>query len=200
MENSTLIQQIFQDYLTTGGKPQITSFRSHLEKLMKDEVKHLCGRSGKSSADSGWRSEIINKFKGRGSKWCFVSLDEISDTLDRFDAEGIDTEDYRSWTQKAGKAWIRFSAPRLDNGVKVAAFELRTIQSTIDQPHQIHFVTLDKLDDTIEKMNATPFSLKLESQDVEVVLDKSNKEDENLGDIDDCLDLEDLIEENELSI
>jgi hypothetical protein len=200
MENSTLIQQIFQDYISSGGKPQVTSFRTHLERLMKVEIKPLCGRSGKSSGDSGWRSEVINKFKGRGAKWCFVSLDEVKDTLDRFDVEGVDTEDYRSWTQQAGKAWIRFSAPRLDNGVKVAAFELRTIQSTIDQPHQIHLIPLDRLDDSIEKMNTTPFSLKLENQDVEIVLNASDEEIEELEDLDDCLDLEELIEESDLSI
>ena len=91
MENSTLIQQIFQDYLTTGGKPQITSFRTHLEKLMKTEIKHLCGSSRRLAPGShDWRNDLKARFGGRGSKWMQVSLDEVKDTLDRFDAEGIE--------------------------------------------------------------------------------------------------------------
>ena len=164
MENSTLIQQIFQDYLSTGGKPQITSFRTHLEKLMKTEIKHLCGSSRRLAPGShDWRNDLKARFGGRGSKWMQVSLDEVKDTLDRFDAEGIDTEDSRAWTQKAGYAWIRYQKPRLDNGIKVAAFELRTIQSTIDQPHQVHLIPVSELDERIQDLGGTPFSLKLEN-------------------------------------
>ena len=189
MENSTLIQQIFQDYISSGGKPQVTSFRTHLERLMKVEIKPLCGRSGKSSGDSGWRSEVINKFKGRGAKWCFVSLDEVKDTLDRFDVEGVDTEDYRSWTQQAGYAWIRYQKPRLDNGVKVAAFELRTIQSTIDQPHQVHLIPVSDLDVKITDLGGTPFSLKLEDNMTDTEIAESNDEITESNE----LDLDDLI-------
>jgi hypothetical protein len=92
-----------------------------------------------------------------------VSLDEVKDTLDRFDAEGIDTEDYRAWTSQAGYAWIRYQKPRLNNGIKVAAFELRTIQSTIDQPHQVHLIPVAELDEKIQDLGGTPFSLKLET-------------------------------------
>jgi len=165
-ENSmSTIQKLFQEYLEQGGQPKLTSFRFHIEKLMKTDIKHLCGRSGKSASGNDWRKDLTNRFKGRGSKWVFVSLEEIKDTLDRFDQEGIDTEDYRSWTENKQKAWIRFYGPRLDNGIKVAAFTVHTLDSTIYQPHTLHYIPIDRLDETITSLNGTPFSLKLEEND-----------------------------------
>lgn len=156
------IQTLFQEYLTDGGKPQVTSFRVHIEALIKKEIKPLCGRSGKSAGDNDWRTQLMDRFKGRGAKWQFVSLDEITPTLDRFDTEGVDTEDYRQWTQSQGKAWIRFMAPRLNNGVKSAAFTVHTLGSTIYQPHQVHYIELDRLDEVITPLDSTPHALKLE--------------------------------------
>jgi hypothetical protein len=190
MENSTLIQQIFQDYISTGGKPQVTSFRTHLEKLMKTEIKPLCGGSRRLAPGShDWRDDLKARFGGRGSKWMKVSIDEVANTLDRFDAEGVDTEDYRSWTQQAGYAWIRYQKPRLDNGVKVAAFELRTIQSTIDQPHQVHLIPVSDLDVKITDLGGTPFSLKLEDNMTDTEIAESNDEITESNE----LDLDDLI-------
>ena len=59
MENSTLMQQLFQDYLQNGGQPKITSFRLHLEKLMKTEIKPLCGGSRRLAPGAhDWRNEL----------------------------------------------------------------------------------------------------------------------------------------------
>jgi hypothetical protein len=177
-ENSmSTIQKLFQEYLESGGQPKLTSFRFHIEKLMKTDIKPLCGRSGKSSSGNDWRKDLMNRFKGRGSKWVFVSLEEIKDTLDRFDQEGIDTEDYRSWTEKKQKAWIRFYGPRLDNGIKVAAFTVHTLDSTIYQPHTLHYIPIDRLDETITPLNGTPFSLKLEVDDVQQENDTESNEE-----------------------
>lgn len=52
------IQQIFQEYVEQGGKPAVTHFRLHLNKLIDQEVKHLCGRSSKSGGDD-WRSKLM---------------------------------------------------------------------------------------------------------------------------------------------
>ena len=163
IDNPTLIQQLFQDFVTNGGKPQITSFRTHLEGLMKNEIKPLCGSSRRLAPGAhDWRDELNARFGGRGAKWQFVSLEEIAPTLDRFDEEGIDTTEYRMWTQSQGKAWIRYLKPRIVNGQNVAAFTVHTLGSTIFQPHQLHFIPVDRLDETITPLGGTPFSHKLE--------------------------------------
>jgi len=163
IDNPTLIQQLFQEFVSNGGKPQITSFRTHLEGLMKNEIKPLCGSSRRLAPGAhDWRDELNARFGGRGAKWQFVSLEEIAPTLDGFDEEGIDTTEYRMWTQSQGKAWIRYLKPRIVNGQNVAAFTVHTLGSTIFQPHQLHFIPVDRLDETITPLGGTPFSHKLE--------------------------------------
>ncbi len=155
------IQSIFQAFVESGGEPKVTSFKRHLDKLINQEIKALCGRSSKTGGDD-WRSELKAKFGGRGAKWVFVSLENIKPTLDRLATEGIDIEDYNKFTQAHGQAWIRFSGPRIDNGVQSAAFEVRTDGSTIDHQKQLHYVHVNELDETITFMNATPHSMKVE--------------------------------------
>ena len=92
----------------------------------------------------------------------FVSLEEIEPTLVQFEADGIDCTDYRKNTTKLGKAWIRFNGPRVNDGVKSAAFEIRTEGSTIDHPKQLHMMPADTLTSYIEAMPGTPKALKLE--------------------------------------
>ena len=156
------IQSIFQAYVENGGEPKVTSFKRHLDKLINSEIKPLCGRSAKSASGSDWRSELKDKFGGRGAKWVFVSLDSIRPTLERFTTEGFDVEDYTKFIEAHGQAWVRFSGPRIDNGQHCAAFEVRTDGSTIDHPKQLHYVPVSELDETITFMNSTPHSMKLE--------------------------------------
>ena len=120
-----------------------TDYRKEVESLLKENVKPLTSRSGKSGDD--WRSEIKSQFNGRGAKWVFVSLEEIEPTLVQFEADGIDCTDYRTNTTKLDKAWIRFNGPRVNDGVKSAAFEVRTEGSTIDHPKQLHMMTADTI-------------------------------------------------------
>ena len=156
------IQQLFQEFVQSGGDPKVTSFKRHLDKLINLEVKPLCGRSAKSASGSDWRSDLKDKFGGRGAKWVFVSLDSIRPTLERFVTEGFDVEDYTKFIEAHGQAWVRFSGPRIDNGQHCAAFEVRTDGSTIDHPKQLHYVPVSELDETITFMNSTPHSMKLE--------------------------------------
>lgn len=137
-----------------------TDYRKEVESLLKENVKPLTSRSGKSGND--WRSEIKSQFSGRGAKWVFVSLEEIEPTLVQFEADGVDCTDYRKNTTKLGKAWIRFNGPRVNDGVKSAAFEVRTEGSTIDHPKQLHMMPADTITSYIEAMPGTPKSLKLE--------------------------------------
>ena len=137
-----------------------TDYRKEVEALLRDNIKPLTARSGKAGDD--WRSEIKSQFSGRGAKWVFVSLEEIEPTLVQFEADGIDCTDYRKNTTKLGKAWIRFNGPRVNDGVKSAAFEVRTEGSTIDHPKQLHMIPADTITSYIEAMPGTPKSLKLE--------------------------------------
>ena len=75
----------------------------------------------------------------------------------------MDCDDYKTFTELKGAAWIRFSGPRLDsNNQQAAAFEVRTKGSKIDHPKQLHFIPLSVLDETIRPMEGTPHSLKFE--------------------------------------
>ena len=169
------IQSIFQAFVEAGGEPKVTSFKRHLDKLINSEIKPLCGRSGKAADGTDWRSEVKAKFGGRGAKWVFVSIDSIRPTLSRFADQGVDVEDYTKFIEAHGQAWVRFSGPRIDNGVKAAAFEVRTDGSTIDHPKQLHYISLHDLDEAITFMNSTPHAMKLEEvakpQEVETVED-----------------------------
>ena len=144
-----------------NDNPQgFTSYKKEIENLLKDNIKPLALRSSKAGDD--WRSDLKSKFSGRGAKWVFVSNEGIEETLVQFESNGIDCSDYRKNTQKLGKAWIRFSGARVNNGAKCAAFEVRTEGSTIDHPKQLHMINVDVLDTAIETMPGTPKALKLE--------------------------------------
>ena len=197
------IQSIFQAYVENGGEPKVTSFKRHLDKLINSEIKPLCGRSSKVGGDD-WRSELKAKFGGRGAKWVFVSIENITPTLTRLANEGIDVEDYTKCIAAHGQAWVRFSGPRIDNGVQCAAFEVRTDGSTIDHPKQLHYVPVSELDDTIAFMNSTPHAMKVEEvskpQEVEEAIEVQTVEEtpveeesyeDMMGDIDELMDMED---------
>lgn len=158
METTSTIQQLFQSFIDNGGEPKVTSFKKHLDQLINSDIKHLCGRSAKTGLVDDWRSEVKERFGGRGAKWVKVSLEEITPTLEGFD----DTTDYMGWIQNAGYAWIRFAGPRVANGMNCAGFEVRTGGSTIDHPKQLHYIPVQLLDENIEPLGSTPHAMKLE--------------------------------------
>ena len=157
MENSN-IQQLFQLFIDNGGEPKVTAFKRHLDKLINEEIKPLCGRSAKTGLVDDWRSEVKERFGGRGAKWVKVAVEEVIGTAESFE----DSANYIGWIKEAGFAWIRFAGPRVANGVKSAAFEVRTGGSTIDHPKQLHYIPVSKLDDVIVPLNSTPHAMKLE--------------------------------------
>ena len=163
MNSHDLIRSIFDQFIDEGGSPKVTEFKRHIDQLIKTDIKPLCSGRGSSSPDgSSWRDIQKSKFAGRGAKWQEVSLDELALTLDRLDDDGIDTVDYRCWTEAAGKAWIRYAGPRVVTGVNMAAFEVRTVGSTYDCPKSLHYIPDTELDDRIKPLQGTPHSLKLE--------------------------------------
>ena len=137
-----------------------TDYRKEVEALLRENIKPLTTRSGKIGDD--WRSEIKARFSGKGAKWVFISLEDIEETLASFELQGIDCSSYRKNISNIGKAWIRFSGPRVHDGFKCAAFEVRTEGSTKDHTKQLHMIHIDSLDNTIEAMEKTPKALKLE--------------------------------------
>jgi hypothetical protein len=178
---TTTIQQLFQEFINNGGEPKVTSFKKHLDQLINSDIKHLCGRSAKSSRPFpdavNWRTEVKDRFGGRGAKWVKVSVDEVLPTLENFD----DTAEYMGWIQKAGYAWIRFAGPRVANGMNCAGFEVRTGGSTIDHPKQLHYIPVQLLDEKIEPLNSTPHAMKLEVAMTPVVKEEDDVEVEPLS-------------------
>lgn len=157
------IQSIFHNFIADGGEPKVTAFKRHLDKLINQEIKPLCGRSAKSADGTDWRSLLKAKFSGKGAKWVLVPLGEINPTISDLESQGVDCSNFKTFIEMKGGAWIRFSGPRLDpNGKQAAAFEVRTEGSTIDHPKQLHYIPLDVLDETIRPLGGTPHSLKLE--------------------------------------
>jgi len=202
METQSTIQQLFQEFINDGGEPKVTSFKRHLDKLINQEIKGLCGRSAKTGLVDDWRSEVKARFSGRGAKWVKVSVDDILPTLEGFD----DTAEYMGWIQSAGFAWIRFAGPRVANGSHCAAFEVRTGGSTIDHPKQLHYIPVHDLDEKIEALNSTPHAMRLEVAMTPVVEDEKPVEvevssnevveveedyEDMMGDIEDLMDYED---------
>ena len=173
MNSHDLIRSIFDQFINEGGSPKVTEFKRHIDNLIKSDIKPLCsGRGSSSAGGTSWRDKQKSRFAGRGAKWQEVSLDELALTLDRLDDDGIDTVEYRCWTEAAGKAWIRYAGPRVVTGQNMAAFEVRTVGSTYDCPKSLHYIPDGELDDRIKPLAGTPHSLKLEviatKEDVEV--------------------------------
>ena len=170
---TTTIQQLFQEFVNDGGEPKVTSFKRHLDKLINQEIKSLCGRSAKTGLVNDWRSEVKARFSGRGAKWVKVSTEEVALTLESFE----DVGDYASWIETAGFAWIRFAGPRVANGSHCAAFEVRTGGSTIDHPKQLHYIALHDLDDKVEALGSTPHAMKLEEVATTPVVEEVEEEE-----------------------
>lgn len=155
------IQQLFNEFLESGGQPKVTEFKRYFDKLVNEEIKPQCGRSSKSVSGDDWRSELNDRFGGRGAKWVKVSIEEVTPTLASL-GESEDVVSYVSWIEAAGYAWIRFKGPRVVDGQHMAAFEVRTKGSTINHPEQLHYVPVVELDERIELMGTTPYAAKLE--------------------------------------
>lgn len=201
---TTTIQQLFQEFIDNGGEPKVTSFKRHIDQLINSDIKHLCGRSAKTGLVNDWRSEVKERFGGRGAKWVKVTLEEIKSTLDGYDDEA---NNYREWVTQAGYAWIRFTGPRVANGMNCAAFEVRIFGSRLDHPKNLHYIPVQQLDEKIQPLGSTPFAMKLEEEattpvvedEASVAIEVASEEvvevdepyEDMMGDIDELMDMED---------
>ncbi len=179
MSQQDMIVEMFKNFLSEGGDPKVTAFKTHLNDLINGNVKPLCSRSGKAADGSDWRSQLKDRFSGKGAKWVTVALSEINPTITQLEADGVNCDDYKTLVEMKGGAWIRFSGARLDSaGQQVAAFEVRTGGSTKDHPKQLHLIPISLLDETIRPMGGTPRSLKFEvavKPEPEVSSDETNE-------------------------
>ena len=168
----TNVQDLFNTYLDEGGKPAVTHFRVWLNKHIDEVVKPLCKSSSRSGGGlAEWKSELKDRFGGRGQKWFKIDLVDIAPTLERIENnEGFDVSHYRTLINQAGFAWIRFDAPRVHNGKQCAAFKVLTEGSTFMQPGRLHYIAIGDLDGAITPLGGTPKSLGLEN-----VVVKENK-------------------------
>ena len=194
MNNEQLIKALFQLHLDNGGDPKITQFRSHLNTLLATHIKPLTGGSGSRASTSGsggkeWRANLKDRFGGRGKKWVYTSIESVTPYLDSFDARGVDTTSYRAWITQFGRAWVRYTGPRVHQGKPSAAFEIRTLGSTIDQPKELFYLPVDQLDE-LELLRGTPYSYQLEFE----VTPEVDEIDESINeeiDLDDDLEADD---------
>ena len=164
-ETREFLKQLFQKNLEEGtDKTSVLRFGEALVDILKSEVGSYRGKRASSGGDTTWRSELKSTFSGRGRQWIKVTQDFIKPYLDKFDEDGIDTKDYRSWIESKGHAWVRFNGPRIHNGVNSGGFEVRTSGSKIDHPKQLCYIPVDELiEDKIERLHGTPFSMGLET-------------------------------------
>ena len=181
MDFPELIKAYYAEFVESTGKGNFTDFRKHVESVMRDVVKPLCGRSAMSpSGEGNWRDALKARFKGRGRQWIWVSKESVRPTLDRLAGEGFDVTDYEAWISRQDEAWVRFTGPRVQDGKPVGAFELRLDGSKVDCPRMLHYVPVEDLDeDGLNRMNGTPFSLGLE---VDVVIPEADDEVEAVSD------------------
>jgi hypothetical protein len=168
-----LITSLFNDFLENGGSPKVTEFKRHLDRLINTDIKPMIGgrstyyaqpgrpaHPGQGGQGSNWRNDVKARFSGRGAKWIRVEIDEVRPTLDSFD---WDTSEYEDWIETQGFAWIRFNGPRIHQGQQCAAFEVRTIGSTYDCPKALHYIAINDLDDKVTHLWSTPHAMGLES-------------------------------------
>ena len=165
MTQEQLILSLFQLHLDNGGDPKITQFRTHLNTLLATHIKPLTGGSGsRASGSTGgkqWRDDLKNRFGGRGKKWVYTTIESVTPYLDEFDSRGVDTTEYRAWITQFGRAWVRYTGPRINKGQQCAAFEIRTKGSTIDQPKELFYLPISELDE-LELLKGPPYSYQLE--------------------------------------
>ena len=124
--------------------------------------------NGSSSTGSGWRDLQKSQFSGRGSKWIMLTgplMELVQVQLGIFEKEGDNVENYRSWIEKAGYAWVRYSGPRGTEDAQELAFEVRIGGSRLDHPKHLLRITgqmWDDLQGDRHVLGGTPFGKNLE--------------------------------------
>jgi len=125
--------------------------------------------TGSSGEGTGWRADQKAQFSGRGAKWIKLTgplMDMVKIQLGIFEKDGDDVGDYRSWIEKKGYAWVRYTGPRGTEDAQELAFEVRIHGSKLDHPKHLFKVTQllwDQLEDERSVLGGTPFGMNLEN-------------------------------------
>ena len=156
-------------YNTCPDASRIRFIQSIEDQFKANSQARARSSSGSAAKGSGWRDLQKAEFGGRGAKWIKITgtlLDLLNMQLNMFEADGDDVEDYRSWINKAGFAWVRYSGPRGTEAEPQLAFEVRIGGSKIDHPKHLFKVPAnvwnDDHADDHSLLGGTPFSMKLE--------------------------------------
>ncbi len=164
-----MMASMVEIYNTCPDASRIRFIQSIEDQFKANSVARSRTSSGSSSSGSGWRNEQKAQFAGRGAKWVKLTgemMKLLNITLNAFEADGDDVEDYRSWINSAGFAWVRYSGPRGTEAAQELAFEVRIGGSRIDHPKHLFKVTADvwnnHLADDHSLLGGTPFAMKLE--------------------------------------
>jgi hypothetical protein len=112
-----------------------------------------------------FKNEIKSRYKGRGNTWVKVPKEssvysKVFDALNNVDIDESST--YKSYVEREGFAWIRFSKAAGCKDFPSVVFEVRYKGSKIDHPECT--VTLDdKTAKTLSLLGNTPVKLFLET-------------------------------------
>jgi len=169
-DNNNLIVNIYTNFmLLNDNKPTESEFKKYISELIKNNSESFNFSKGSSKTDNSWRAEQKALFSGRGRQWIYVSLDKINKVLDHYHNDlGKDLSDYKANVEKHGKAWVRYSGPRINpaSNKPCAAFEIRYQGSKIPQTDTYYAIDHDECfllteEDRLED-GKTPHQLGLE--------------------------------------
>lgn len=109
------------------------------------------------------KSEIRNKFVGKGNAWIKIPVTHISykRVLIKLNEKEIETQNIRQCFEKAGYAWLRFNKPGDSNIIPSIIFELRYKGSKINHQDFLLEIPYQEIYD-VQHLGSTPFKLKLE--------------------------------------
>lgn len=153
----------FSQAMIAVARQELKPVFSDLKASFKPETNPKTPRASKDPVDNTWRTEQKALFSGRGMQWIYVDIDIVNDILNEDD-------EVKPFFDAQGKAWVRYSGPRIVDNQQMAAFELRNHGSKIPAPKNLvylqHDVIMEELFERLDE-GKTPFALGLESSPVE---------------------------------
>jgi hypothetical protein len=179
-----LLTNLSKDVMVDTEDMSFAFFNTAMANVLRDDIKPVFqevrnankpekAQRGESTKrvkrEDDWRGDQLEFFGGRGRKWIYVDIDTVTPVLEELEAQGVDVTNYRSDIEAAGKAWIRYQGPRVNEGKASAMFWLwpdgsRGVVGNLDKQYHIY---IDHDDITnIEFVDGTPYKLGLEANDM----------------------------------
>lgn len=186
-----------KDVMTETEDMSFAFFNTAMANVLRDDIKPVFqevrnankpekAQRGESTKrvkrEDDWRGDQLEFFGGRGRKWIYVDIETVTPVLDELDAQGVDVAQYRGDIEAAGKAWIRYQGPRVNEGQASAMFWLwpdgsRGVVGNLDKQYHIYIAHDDIVN--IEFVGGTPYKLGLEANDIpKSLIEAESKSDE----------------------